>query len=246
MKKRILAALMAAAMVMTLLVGCGGKEEGSSEEGADLDANVAVFYYNYADTYIAKVRTALDAQLEEMGVEFQDYDANGNQTTQNEQIDTAIQKGATMLVVNIVTTGSIDSSTQIIDKAKAADLPVIFFPGRRSGNHGHTDGDAPAVGQGELAGGLHGVAQGVAQIQKLSGTPVKLVGLHKAALAVDAGGHHLVEGQLQQVPALQNGVFQHLGTAVLEQLLGERVQQGRVADHQLGLVEGAAEIFSLV
>ena len=126
MKKRILAALMAAAMVMTLLVGCGGKDEGSSE-GAATDANIAVFYYNYADTYIAKVRTALDAQFEEMGVEFQDYDANGNQTTQNEQIDTAIQKGATMLVVNIVTTGSIDSSTQVIDKAKAADLPVIFF-----------------------------------------------------------------------------------------------------------------------
>ena len=127
MKKRILAALMAAAMVMTLLVGCGGKKEESADGKEKVDANIAVFYYNYADTYIAKVRTALDAQFKDMGVEFQDYDANGNQTTQNEQIDTAIQKGATMLVVNIVTTGSVDSSTQIIDKAKAADLPVIFF-----------------------------------------------------------------------------------------------------------------------
>lgn len=62
-----------------------------------------------------------------MGVKYQDYDGNNNQTTQNEQIDTAIQTGANLLIVNIVTSGSNDASTQIIDKAKAADVPVIFF-----------------------------------------------------------------------------------------------------------------------
>ena len=45
------------------------------------DANVAVFYYTYSDTYIASVRTALDAKLDEMGVKYQDYDSNSNQTT---------------------------------------------------------------------------------------------------------------------------------------------------------------------
>ena len=84
-------------------------------------------YYTYGDTYIASVRTALDAKLDELGVKYQDYDANNNQTTQNEQIDTAIQTGANLLIVNIVTSGSNDASTQIIDKAKAADVPVIFF-----------------------------------------------------------------------------------------------------------------------
>lgn len=99
-------------------------------DAADVDlsnADVAVFYYTYGDTYIASVRTALDAQLDALGVKYQDYDANNNQTTQNEQIDTAIQTGANVLIVNIVTSGSVDSSTQIVDKAKAADIPVIFF-----------------------------------------------------------------------------------------------------------------------
>lgn len=132
MKKRVLALLMAGAMVMGLLAGCSngndsGDKGGSSDKKASADGGVAVFYYTYSDTYIASVRTALDEKLDKLGVKYQDYDANNNQTTQNEQIDTAIQTGASLLVVNIVTSGSEDASSQIIDKAKAADIPVIFF-----------------------------------------------------------------------------------------------------------------------
>ena len=129
MKKRIMAMLLCVAMVASMAVGCGGGSDSSEggDGGAKSDLNIGVFYYTYADTYIASVRTALDAKLDEMGVTYQDYDGNNNQTTQNEQIDTAIQTGANLLIVNIVTSGSNDASTQIIDKAKAADIPVIFF-----------------------------------------------------------------------------------------------------------------------
>lgn len=129
MKKKLLAVLLCVAMVAAMAVGCGGgKDSGESKgEGKKSDLNIGVFYYTYADTYIASVRTALDKKLDDMGVKYQDYDGNNNQTTQNEQIDTAIQTGANLLIVNIVTSGSNDASTQIIDKAKAADVPVIFF-----------------------------------------------------------------------------------------------------------------------
>ena len=70
---------------------------------------VGVFYYTYSDTYISSVRTALDESLKAAGIDFQDYDANSNQTTQNEQIDTAISTGANLLIVNIVTSGSVDA-----------------------------------------------------------------------------------------------------------------------------------------
>ena len=129
MKKKIIAVLLCVAMVAAMAVGCGGKEDskGGSGDKKESDLNVGVFYYTYSDTYISSVRTALDKKLDEMGVKYQDYDGNSNQTTQNEQIDTAIQTGANLLIVNIVTSGSNDASTQIIDKAKAADIPVIFF-----------------------------------------------------------------------------------------------------------------------
>ena len=148
MKKKVIAGLLGTAMVASLLAGCGSSNnttdttadtaaadaeseaQSVADAAGDVDlsnADVAVMYYTYGDTYIASVRTALDAKLDELGVKYQDYDGNNNQTTQNEQIDTAIQTGANLLIVNIVTSGSNDASTQIIDKAKAADVPVIFF-----------------------------------------------------------------------------------------------------------------------
>ena len=65
--------------------------------------------------------------MDKLGVEYQDYDSNSQQNTQTEQVDTAITKGATCLIVNIVETGSDDAAQGIVDKAKAADIPVIFF-----------------------------------------------------------------------------------------------------------------------
>ena len=102
--------------------------EAAKEEGKKIeDMTVGVFYYTYSDTYISSVRTALDESLKAAGIDFQDYDANSNQTTQNEQIDTAISTGANLLIVNIVTSGSVDASQALVDKAQAAGIPVIFF-----------------------------------------------------------------------------------------------------------------------
>ena len=104
--------------------------EAVEEVSGDIDyssLNVAVFYYTYSDTYVSSVRTALDAIWEENGVTYQNYDGNNNQTTQNEQIDTAINTGANMLIVNIVTASNNDVTQNIVDKASAADLPIVFF-----------------------------------------------------------------------------------------------------------------------
>ena len=90
-------------------------------------ADVHVFYYTYSDPYISKVRTALDRELKDAHVSFQDHDGNGNQTTQTEQIQTAITNGAKAIVVNIVNTGSDDAANGIISLAKNAGIPVIFF-----------------------------------------------------------------------------------------------------------------------
>ena len=89
--------------------------------------DVHVFYYTYSDTYVSSVRAALDEQLRNAGVTFQDYDGNSNQTTQTEQIQTAITKGAKAIVVNIVNTGSDDAASTVVSLAKNAGIPVIFF-----------------------------------------------------------------------------------------------------------------------
>ncbi len=114
---KICALMLIVFTVMSVFSGCGRKA------GAD----VHVFYYTYSDTYISTVRAALDAKLEKMGINYQDYDGNNSQTTQTEQIQTAVTKGAKMIVVNIVTTGSDDAASGIVDLAKNAGIPVVFF-----------------------------------------------------------------------------------------------------------------------
>ena len=118
MKRKILAFLVVVTLVCTCFVGCVGNAK---------TADVHVFYYTYSDTYISGVRSALDSVLTDENISYQDYDANGNQTTQTEQIQTAITKGAKVIVVNIVNTGSDDAANGIVSLAKGADIPVIFF-----------------------------------------------------------------------------------------------------------------------
>ena len=69
----------------------------------------------------------MDKLLSDSGVKYNNYDANGNQTTQTEQVTTAIAKGSKLLIVNVVDTGSNDAAQNIVDMAKAQNIPVIFF-----------------------------------------------------------------------------------------------------------------------
>ena len=122
MKKKILSVLLTVTLIMTCafaFVSCGA--------ASDTKGDVAVFYYTFSDTYISTVRTAMDTLLKNAGYSYQDYDANGNQTTQTEQVQTAITKGASVLIVNVVDTGSNDAAQNIVNLAKSANIPVIFF-----------------------------------------------------------------------------------------------------------------------
>ena len=116
--KKFLVFLLTFAMLFTL-VSCGGSGDNKGE--------ISVFYYTYSDAYISSVRAAMDKQLKDAGLNYNDYDGNNNQTTQTEQVQTAIAKGASVLVVNVVDTGSNDAAQNIIDQARAANIPVIFF-----------------------------------------------------------------------------------------------------------------------
>ncbi|MBQ8409261.1 MAG: galactose ABC transporter substrate-binding protein [Clostridia bacterium] len=119
MKKfiKIIAFICALALMPILGASCGtGKQ-----------ADVHVFYYTFSDPYISNVRSAMDKMLSDAGIAYQDYDGNGNQTTQTEQIQTAITSGARAIIVNIVNTGSDDAAAGIVSLAKNAGIPVIFF-----------------------------------------------------------------------------------------------------------------------
>ena len=119
--KKFIALVLVLTMSLSL-AACGGSGSSSKKDG-----EVAVFWYTFGDTYLSSVRAALNTALTNAGVKYQDYDANGSQTTQTEQIQTAITKGASVLVVNIVDASSDDATQAIVDMAKNANTPLVFF-----------------------------------------------------------------------------------------------------------------------
>ncbi len=119
MLKRTVSIIIAAAICLSL-VSCGCSMGGG-------DADVHAFYFTYSDPYISSVRSELGQKLKEAEVSAQDHDSNNSQTTQTEQVQTAITRGAKVLLVNIVTTGSDDAATGIVSLAKEKDIPVVFF-----------------------------------------------------------------------------------------------------------------------
>lgn len=116
MKKWIALAL---ALVMALsMAACGS---GGAQ------STIAVFWYDFEDTYLASVRESLGSALTQAGVSCQDYDAKGSQTTQTEQVQAAIAAGVSALAVNIVDAGNDDATQTIVNMAKNANIPLVFF-----------------------------------------------------------------------------------------------------------------------
>lgn len=142
--KKFIALAMAASMSMALLAGCGGApassaagstaaSTGSSAAASTTGTTTAsslkvdVFYYDFSDVYISTVRAAMDEQLKAMGIEPKNWDAAGSQPTQTDQVKTAIADSSDLLIVNIVETSTSDPAKDIVEAARAADIPVIFF-----------------------------------------------------------------------------------------------------------------------
>lgn len=105
----------------------GRQEEEKEDVSQGSEIQVALFYYTYEDYFITGIRNEIDRIFEVSGVSYYDYDAANNQETQLSQIDTAIGRGARVLVVNQVIAGNEKIATEIVEKAKAADCYLIFF-----------------------------------------------------------------------------------------------------------------------
>ncbi len=127
--KKLLALLLAVVMVVGFAACSSNKSNDgtTTKTASSAKGEISVFYYTFSDAYISTVRSAMDKILKNGGYTYNDYDANGNQTTQTEQVQTALAKGSSMLIVNVVDTGSNDAAQNIINLAKAQNVPVIFF-----------------------------------------------------------------------------------------------------------------------
>ena len=139
--KKTLALALAAVMMLGLFAGCtsnnppansnppagNSQPAGNNDPATAGDMRVDVFYYDFSDVYISTVRASLDEQLGALGIKPNNWDAAGSQPTQTDQVNTAITAGPKLLIVNIVETSTSDPAKDIVEAARTAGIPVIFF-----------------------------------------------------------------------------------------------------------------------
>ncbi len=131
MKKFTAAALAALFLVLSAGCACGGANDRPSQNHAANSRRLStdVFFYDYSDTYIGSVRSSLERRMKGENELFSHtfYDGASDQSTQTEQVETALTRGSDLLVVNVVTTGSDEAAQNIVRNASSRNVPVIFF-----------------------------------------------------------------------------------------------------------------------
>ena len=114
--KKVMVLVLSMAMVGSTLVGCAG--------GGSSKTMLEHFVYNFSDPQQNAVMNSCDPVYKEAGIDYNFNDGEAKQSVQNDQIDNAIQKGASMLVVGLA---DISSGQTVVDKAKKAKLPILFY-----------------------------------------------------------------------------------------------------------------------
>ena len=114
--KKFFAMMMVAALALTMLCSAALAEDSA-----------LVSWYTFGDVYLTSVRTALDKAFEAKGIKVTDKDSNGVQQTQTDDINTAVLTGTNAVVINLVDSGAIGTAQSLMDVAKNANLPAVFF-----------------------------------------------------------------------------------------------------------------------
>ena len=123
----MLFSMIAVIVIICLFIVAGN---GAKKEAASKEIRVGLLLYRGDDTFISTLRSYIEEKAKEyerkegIKVTLDILDAKSNQNTQNNQVDRMLELGCDALCVNIVDRFA---ASVVIDKAMAADVPVIFF-----------------------------------------------------------------------------------------------------------------------
>ena len=126
MKKKGLILSLTVASSILLAAGCSSSTSGSGDSASSKDSKlpaVGATIYKFDDNFMSYVRRAMETSAKG-NVNLMLNDSQNDQAKQIEQVDTLIAKGAKSLAINLVDP---KAAQTIVDKAKAKDIPVIFF-----------------------------------------------------------------------------------------------------------------------
>ncbi len=129
MKRYMITSLLFAA-VLCILCGCGSDGRAGNEPLKNRNIRIGVSVNDVYDTFIVELCARMNIWAREIEKETGDVilvdivSAGGSQLAQNDQVNGFIDKGYDVVCVNLVDR---TDATVIIDKARSADVPVVFF-----------------------------------------------------------------------------------------------------------------------
>jgi methyl-galactoside transport system substrate-binding protein len=112
-----------AAAMFIFLEGCINRNFFSRKGFKDGLPEIGAAAYDYGDTFISYMRSHMEKYAEGRAA-LNMNDSQNDQDRQLQQVDRMISMGVRALAVNLVNPSAAQS---VIDKARNADLPVIFF-----------------------------------------------------------------------------------------------------------------------
>ncbi|GAB7194459.1 galactose/glucose ABC transporter substrate-binding protein MglB [Dickeya zeae] len=109
--------------VFTLTALVASMMFGASAHAAD--TRIGVTIYKYDDNFMSMVRKDIEKEAKALGgVDLLMNDSQNDQSKQNDQVDVLLAKGVKALAINLVDPAA---AAIVVQKAKAADVPVVFF-----------------------------------------------------------------------------------------------------------------------
>ena len=98
-------------------------ESAPAEEAAG-GATIGICIYQFADNFMTLYRADLEEYLGELGYSVTIMDGKNDQSTQTEQINTFLQQGVDVLIINPVQT---TSAQTIVDTVSPSGIPIVFI-----------------------------------------------------------------------------------------------------------------------
>lgn len=128
-KKGRRSAVMVMLVVMLFLCGCGTRQKLPARK-TDGKIKIGVSVYDQYDAFVAELMQDLNDQVlgakaeEKQDIVLEVYNASQSQTKQNEQVRDMIAANFDVICVNLVDR---TAPTEVINAARDADVPIIFF-----------------------------------------------------------------------------------------------------------------------
>jgi methyl-galactoside transport system substrate-binding protein len=115
--KKVISLVALSALTASVIIGCGSGGGGKGNK-------IGVAIYKFDDTFMTGVRNAIADAAKAKTAEADIVDSQNSQPTQNDKVDLFITKKMNALAINPVDR---TAAGVIIDKAKKANIPVVFF-----------------------------------------------------------------------------------------------------------------------